>query len=80
MEAIQNRVSGFMGGFLRDIGEANGIEREEFVLGNDHGDRSRNVLCVDKLLDRRANSLVSRFGRESERRQEQQKSADNTSV
>jgi len=61
--------------FLRNIGHANGIDREQLVFGSNHRHRSRNILCVDKLLDRRANGRVPRLSRKlggkSESRQEQ---------
>src|ERR1700730_16350690 len=45
----------FHGLFLRNIGQADGIYREQLVLRSDHRDRSGNILCVNKLFDGRAN-------------------------
>jgi hypothetical protein len=77
MEAIQKRVSSFKG-FLRDIRQANGIDREQLVLRSNHRHRSGDIPRIDKRLDRRANSRVAGLRRKSERRPEQEKSVDNT--
>ena len=71
MEASQKRVFGLHRLFPGNIRQADGIEREYLVLRDDHRDCSGNILCVDKLLYRRANGGVPGFRSKSGRRQEQ---------
>ena len=59
---------GLHGLFLRNVRQANGIDREQLVFRSDHGDRSGNILCVDELFNCRANRRVSRVRRQERMR------------
>jgi hypothetical protein len=71
---------GLHGLFPGKIRQAYGIEREQLVFRNDHGDRSGNVVSVDELFYCCANGWVFRFGGRSECGREQQNSVDNSSL
>jgi hypothetical protein len=66
--------------FPGNIRQAYGIDRKQLVFRNDHGDRSGNVVSVDKLFYCCSNRRVSRFRCPSECGREHQNSVDNGSL